>query len=248
MKRKTDLPATLQRPRIGSWSRRSQRSVETATIHEQVYGELRTALMCGTFAPGDAITIRDLAASFGVSPMPVRDALGRLVAERALEMPNARSFRVPRMTWREYIELCDFRALVEGYALERAYTTSPATDLDESERLNELYASSLHKGQYAESLVRALRFMFSLYSGGAADSILMPHIEKLWLRSGPVLPLRHHAMFSKPRGIDQQVNLHRAVIAALRANKVAQAVELFRDDLKDNYRVYLQEADFRSES
>ena len=246
MRRKIDTPPTLQRPKIGSWSRRSARSVETTPIHEQVFTELRTALMCGTFAPGDAITIRDLAASFGVSPMPVRDALGRLVAERALEMPNARSVRVPRMTYREYVELCDFRALVEGYALERAYTTSPATDLDESERLNELYASSLRKGQYAESLVRALRFMFSLYSGGSADAILMPHIEKLWLRSGPLLPLRQHAMFSRPGGEERQVNLHRAVIAALRANKVAQAVDLFREDLKDNYRAHLSEKDFRA--
>lgn len=245
MKRKPATAPTIQRPKLGSWPRRSTRSVETATIHEQIYGELRTAIMCGTFAPGEVITIRNLAASFGVSPMPVRDAMGRLVAERALEMPNSRTFRLPRMSWQEYIELCELRALIEGYALERAHNTSPDTDLDESERLNELYAKSVKQGQYADAAVRGLRFMFSLYSGGSADVIVMPHIEKLWLRSGPLLPLRHHLMFAQPGGKEKQIDLHRAVIAALRANKVSDAVKLFRDDLKDNYRLYLQEKDFR---
>lgn len=247
MKRNPPSPATLQRPRIGDWASHGITAVQTAPIHEQVLNELRTAMMCGTFAPGEAITIRELARVFGVSPMPVRDALGRLVAEGALEMPNARSFRVPRMSYRQYIELCEFRALVESYALERAYTTSPASNLDETERLNESFAKALQRQDYADALIWGRRFMFSLYSGGSAEAILMPHIEKLWLRSGPLLPIRNHAMSRQPGGIEREVDVHRSVIAALREQQVSEAARRLRDDILDGYRVYLSEHDFQTE-
>lgn len=248
MKQKNPLPATLQRPRIGDWAKHGLSTLQTAPIHEQVLNELRTAMMCGTFAPGEAITIRELAKVFSVSPMPVRDALGRLVAEGALEMPNARSFRIPEMTYREYIELCEFRALVESYALERAYATSPTSNLDDSERLNDAFAEALQRKDYADALIWGRRFMFSLYSGGSAEAIMMPHIEKLWLRSGPLLPLRNHAMSRQPGGIEREVDVHRRVIAALRDQQVSDAARLLRDDICDGYRVYLSEQDFRAET
>jgi len=50
------------------------------TLNEEVYEQLKQALMTGRIAPGSTMTIRSLAKSFGISPMPVREALRRLVA------------------------------------------------------------------------------------------------------------------------------------------------------------------------
>ena len=59
------------------------------TLNEEVYEQLKQALMTGRIAPGATMTIRSLAASFGISPMPVREALRRLVAEHVLFLlPN----------------------------------------------------------------------------------------------------------------------------------------------------------------
>jgi DNA-binding GntR family transcriptional regulator len=66
-----------------------------ATLYLRVYRALREALIVGAVAPGDFLNIRPIAAALHTSPMPVREALGRLAAEDALEPLANRGFRVP---------------------------------------------------------------------------------------------------------------------------------------------------------
>ena len=54
-------------------------------LQDQLYQRIREGLLAGRFQPGERLKIRDLAAEWGTSPMPVRAALQRLVAEGALE-------------------------------------------------------------------------------------------------------------------------------------------------------------------
>ena len=54
--------------------------------HETVYDSLYASIISGHFEPGKALTIRGLAQELGVSPMPVREAISRLVALGALEI------------------------------------------------------------------------------------------------------------------------------------------------------------------
>ena len=55
-------------------------------------------IMSGGFEPGAEMTLRTLAQALQVSLMPVRDAIGRLVVERALEMLPNRTVIVPEIT------------------------------------------------------------------------------------------------------------------------------------------------------
>src|ERR1022692_5321497 len=54
-------------------------------LHEIAYRELRRAIMSARYAPGETLTVRATASALGVSPMPVRAAFSRLIAERAVE-------------------------------------------------------------------------------------------------------------------------------------------------------------------
>src|ERR1044072_3721408 len=65
------------------------------TLNEEVYEQLKHALMTGRIAPGSTMTIRSLAKSFGISPMPVREALRRLVGEHVLVLLPNRSDSLP---------------------------------------------------------------------------------------------------------------------------------------------------------
>src|SRR5579871_2130348 len=47
------------------------------TLQDNVYAYLREGLMTGEFAPGDHLTIRNVAAVVGTSVMPVREAFRR---------------------------------------------------------------------------------------------------------------------------------------------------------------------------
>jgi DNA-binding GntR family transcriptional regulator len=48
--------------------------------HERVFRALRSRIMHGEIGPGEALTLRGVAAGFGVSMTPAREAMRRLVA------------------------------------------------------------------------------------------------------------------------------------------------------------------------
>src|SRR5476649_457993 len=94
--------------------------IERETVQERVYGALRDRLMRGGFEPGQKLKIAELASAFGTSAMPVREALSRLTAERAIEcMPN-RSVRIPALSRDALQDLLETRFAVEGLAVARA--------------------------------------------------------------------------------------------------------------------------------
>ena len=100
------------------------------TVQDRVYTELRRALISGQFAPGQVVTIRQLSDALMTSTMPVRDALGRLISERALEALPNRSIRVPPMTLKRIDDLLRTRILIEGEAIALAAPRMTAGNID----------------------------------------------------------------------------------------------------------------------
>ena len=84
------------------------------TLHDRVYAELRRSLIHGMFDAGEMLRIQDLAETLQTSTMPVREALGRLVSEQALEALPSRSVRVPLITRERLDDLARARCLIEG--------------------------------------------------------------------------------------------------------------------------------------
>ena len=66
--------------------------------HERVFRALRQQVMHGELAPGQALTLRGVAAQFGVSMTPVREAARRLVAEGALTLSSSGRISTPDLT------------------------------------------------------------------------------------------------------------------------------------------------------
>jgi DNA-binding GntR family transcriptional regulator len=85
-----------------------------------VYRVLRRGIMTGQFEPGDPVTINGLAETLGVSAMPVREALHRLVADGALELLDNRRVRVPVLDPQSFEEVLEARVALETRAAERA--------------------------------------------------------------------------------------------------------------------------------
>src|ERR1700750_1504433 len=112
------------------------------TVQDRVYSVLRDRLMRGGFEPGQKLKIADLASALGTSAMPVREALNRLTAERAVEsMPN-RSMRVPSLSRESLRDLMEARFAIEGLAVARAAANMEAPAL---EQLRELIAAQSAK-------------------------------------------------------------------------------------------------------
>ncbi len=107
------------------------------TLHDKVYGELRRSLMNGMFDAGQMLRIQDLAETLQTSPMPVREALGRLVFEPGLEALPNRTVRVPQVALERLNDLARARCLIEGALVEGAVNRLTGDDIAELTRLTE---------------------------------------------------------------------------------------------------------------
>jgi DNA-binding GntR family transcriptional regulator len=155
-------------------------------VHQWVFRGLRRAIMSGRFPPGQAVTIRGLAERMGVSAMPVREALRRLVAERALALLDNRRVRVPVMTADRFDELLAARMALEAEAAVRAMPSIDAERLATLHRINQGIddAAAIEDGETV--VAQNLLFHLTLY-GARPDSVLVPLIESVWLQTGPFM-------------------------------------------------------------
>jgi DNA-binding GntR family transcriptional regulator len=99
------------------------------SIRSQVIDELRAALVSGQMMPGEVYSAPLLAARFGVSATPVREAMLELVKEGFVTTVRNKGFRVRELSERELDEVTDLRMLIEVPATLRAGERATARDL-----------------------------------------------------------------------------------------------------------------------
>src|SRR5688572_8830356 len=110
-------------------------SMKASTTVDTVAAGLRTSLHRGRWAPGTALRQEDLAAEFGVSRIPVREALTRLQAEGLIVVEANRGAFVPVLTAGEVEEIFDLRVLLETDALRHAVPRHTPRSLRQLEAL-----------------------------------------------------------------------------------------------------------------
>jgi DNA-binding GntR family transcriptional regulator len=182
------------------------------TVHKEVLNRLRHALMVGMLVPGQVISIRKLAALFGTSAMPVRDALAQLVASKALEeMPN-RTLCVPVLSRERIRDLFDARTALETMAASKACARNGKGLAEIMKPINDKIFETIDtKRDFHRALELNNAFHFTLYAG-AGSSVLMPLIESLWLQCGPTL----FATLATPNVFVAR-SQHQRILDALRA-------------------------------
>jgi DNA-binding GntR family transcriptional regulator len=160
--------------------------VERETLHERIYRELRRALMTGAVRPGQSLSYRGLAEALGTSPMPVRDAVRRLISERALEALPNRTIAVPTLSPRNVDEIYKIRISLEGLAAEEAAGRISDRVVGELETLEDQMEETLKAGDIRRFTDQNWRFHFKIY-GAAEMPQLTEVIENFWLQIGPVI-------------------------------------------------------------
>lgn len=191
--------------------------VPQGTLQGQVYQQLRRQLMMGRFLPGQQLKIRDVAASFGTSMQPVREAIRQLMVEQALETAPNVSARVPRLNAAQLDDLRKMRLVLEGMAAEQAVERIGRKDLARLVAIVGAEDSADEASRVEASVARNLEFHFQLYSH-AGSEILPAIIEGLWLRVGPYI--RDAAEAFDARGGKGSVH-HVELLEALRRKDAA---------------------------
>jgi len=161
-------------------------SGERTIAYERVYHELYTAIISGHYAPGQSLTIRGLAEELGMSPMPVREAVRRLVAMGALEMRTTRRVAVCSLTESSFHEICKARKLLEPELAAQALPQVTTKLITRLRAIDQKIDQAIESGDADRYSYSNWEFHFTLYRLSHSD-LFLDLVETLWLRFGPFM-------------------------------------------------------------
>lgn len=201
------------------------------TAAARVHQALRGLIIGGSLEPGEKVSLRTMAARLGVSVQPVREAVSRLVADRALVVLPNRAVRVPLLTLAQFRELTAIRLVVEGYAAERAAQLRTDRDLAAIRRHEAAFRRErvrMHPDR-GRAIEHNQALHFAVYRAAALPE-LVPIIEGLWLRIGPVLNFDMRGNGSMRR-TERSDRCHRRLVDAIARRDTTAARRALRDDI-----------------
>lgn len=187
-----------------------------------VVAALRESIITGELPVGTPLRQRDLAAQFGMSPIPVREALRRLEAEGLVESDLHRGSTVKGTSAAAVTENYEIRAGLESLAARYAATRITAAELDRLADINAQLAQSDAADLAAAELNR--HFHFQIYEA-AGSPVLLALLRLLWgsFRS-PGGPMRG-------RSIAESVQQHADILQALSNGDAETAERLVRSHI-----------------
>jgi DNA-binding GntR family transcriptional regulator len=140
-----------------------------ATIHEQITSALRKAVLSGEYAPGDPLRQNELAKRFGVSPVPIREALRALEQDGLVASVPRRGWVVTRLTDEDIDEIYELRELLEQKALAEAI---PRLDDDRISKLQGLALRLTSSTDIEQHLQARERFYQVLYEASGKPRLV----------------------------------------------------------------------------
>jgi DNA-binding GntR family transcriptional regulator len=150
------------------------------TKSEWAYRRLRDMIADGTLAAGSRLVLRQLAADFGLSEMPVREALRMLQRDGLVVFESHRGATVVAISGDEVLEGISVRMWLEVLAVEQAAERRSDRDLAAARRaLRETGTAS--RANDADRFSASNR-VFHQALEASADELLRATIEDLWNR------------------------------------------------------------------
>jgi DNA-binding GntR family transcriptional regulator len=154
----------------------AQPQVRDGVTGARVADELRQAILHGAHPPGTRLRQEELAAQYGASRVPVREALRILESEGLITTVANTGAWIARLSLDECVELYQVRERIEPLLLRYSM---PALELGQIDRLAEL----VHQMQRADGVEQFLELDREFHLGsyaGAATTFLGPTVERLW--------------------------------------------------------------------
>ncbi|MEL7093359.1 MAG: GntR family transcriptional regulator [Pseudomonadota bacterium] len=191
-------------------TRTTQRET-TSAAHDLVFRRLRTRIMHGEIAPGEALTLRGIGKTYDVSMTPAREAVRRLVAEGALTLSQSGRVSTPELSAERIEELAALRALIEVELATRALPRAHLALIERLQTINAAVAEAVAHRDAVSYIRTNLEFHRTLYLRAQAPAMLAM-TETVWLQMGPTM----RALYGRLRRTEPP-QYHRLIIAALKA-------------------------------
>ena len=191
---------------------------------------LREAIHGGELDDGAVLNQAALALHFGVSRVPVREAMRQLQAEGLIETQAHRLAIVRGLDLEQLVEIFDLRTLLEGYLIERAV---PRIDEVTLRQLRALEEEMRREDDYVRWRELNARFHRTLYEpSGAVMPLLL--VDQLRARAE-----RYMRLWSRESGVDRMAAVgpyHTEILDALAegsAPRAREAIERHIAEVRD---------------
>ncbi|WP_255498210.1 GntR family transcriptional regulator [Nakamurella sp. PAMC28650] len=161
-----------------------------ADTHSQaaILAELRRVILEGGVPPGTPIPVDQVAETFGVSRIPVRESLRTLIGEGLVDHRPHAGYLVAQLTVEEFQGLYTVRGVLEKAALSCA--VGQATRLDDEAAMDALTAldKAMRDNDYRGYHVQSRRFHLALVTPSRMRPLL-GMLESAWNVTEPFQPM-----------------------------------------------------------
>lgn len=148
-------------------------------IHEQIYETLKEAILNGDLRPGERLMQDRIAEQFGVSRMPVRDALRLLEANNLVINEPNKGITVKEFGINELKDTFFVRSILEKEAIKLAVEKMTADKVKKLENLHKIMSENLNEDNLVKLTKLNYEFHFTIYQ--EIDSKrLLELIRNLW--------------------------------------------------------------------
>ncbi|GGK71312.1 GntR family transcriptional regulator [Mangrovihabitans endophyticus] len=189
-----------------------------------ILDELRRCILDGEVPPGSPIPVDGVAAAFGVSRIPVREALMTLIGEGLVDHRPNGGYRVAMMTAREFAEFYLVREALETAALKAAVALAGPDDDDRARAAHAALDRAVSEGDARAHHRESRRFHLALI-GPCRMRRLLRMLDAAWNMTEPLQPMAH-------LGEDERHRLHSdhaQMLAAFIARDEPRLIAVFAD-------------------
>lgn len=203
-----------------------------SSLVDQVYRDLKSAIIAGSYPPGSSLRLNELTAAYDMSVIPIREALRKLEVERLVETEPNRGARVAAISVADVQDAYMTRVVLEQEALRRAWSRITPEFLAELHVLQRQLMDAYARQDLEVAPKLHRRLHFTMYE--AADSPWLLHlIEILWNHTeryrGMALSLR--------TTLRPEDDLHKSLIEAMERGSRSEAAKALRLDLERTARL-----------
>jgi DNA-binding GntR family transcriptional regulator len=212
--------------------------VQARSLVDVVAERIEAAIIAGQLEPGSKISEQGLAASFGVSRGPLREAIRRLEGRKLLERTPNIGVRVAALSLKDLKEILEVREALEGMACGLAATNMTDAEIAGLARLLEGHGRQKSvqegKGYYQES--KDFDFHFRIVTGSGNERLAQMLTGDLYY----LLRVYRYKSSTKPGRAMAALEEHQAIVTALQKRDAKAAEEAMRAHLR-NARRYVEE-------
>jgi DNA-binding GntR family transcriptional regulator len=191
-------------------------------LYEDVAERLRSQIFARELEPGAWIDEMKLAAAYGISRTPMREALKVLAAEGLVTMKPRRGAYVAEMSRDDVRQVYHLLALLEADAAGEVARRASDEQLERLQRLHERLEKQVRQRDAFFATNESFHLALLEIAGNRWRTQIVADLRKVMKLN------RHHSLFTQGRLADSLAE-HRALMAAVRGREDAKAVRLMRE-------------------